>query len=90
MVKIFFLDSVIILYGILFSQLCIFMLFCVPVDILRGSLERLPQGLLVVCHLKPEILNYLLTKEKNLHPVLLHTCCLVNVNLGLRHLTAYV
>ena len=90
MVKIFFLDSVIILYGILFSQLCIFMLFCVPVDILRGSLERLPRGLLVVCHLKPEILNYLLTKEKNLHPVLLHTCCLVNVNLGLRHLTAYV
>ena len=42
-----------------------FMLLCVPVDILRGSLERLPQGLLVVCHLKPEIMNYLLAKEKN-------------------------
>ena len=40
------------------------MLFCVPVDILRGSLERLPQGLLVVYHLKPEIMNYLLAKEK--------------------------
>lgn len=31
-----------------------------------------------------------INKRKNLHPVLLHTCCLVNVNLGLRHLTAYV
>lgn len=83
-------DSVITLYGILIFMVVNFHVVLCSCRYFKRKFGKTAPRTACCMPFKARNHELFISKRKKSHPVLLHTYCLVNMNLGLCHLTVYV